>query len=57
MTKPCTGRCRLLAAIICFALDIVTTEVCRCDPHTQDFQALKGVPGHAVTEADLVVPL
>lgn len=36
--------------IICFALDIVTTEVCRCDPHTQDFQALTGVPGHAVPE-------
>lgn len=43
-------RCRLLAVIICFALDIVTTEVCRCDPHTQDFQALTGVPGHAVLE-------
>lgn len=43
-------RCRLLNVIICFALDIVTTEVCRCDLHTQDFQAFKGVPGHAVTQ-------
>lgn len=42
--------CRFLAVIICFALDIVTTQVCRCDPHTQDFQALTGVPDHAVPE-------
>lgn len=24
--------------------------MCRCDPRTQDFQALTGVPGHAVPE-------
>lgn len=47
---------RLHAAVVCFALDIVTTGVCRFDPRTQEFQALTGMPGHALTSGR-VVPL
>lgn len=33
---------------------IVTTEVCRCDHHHQDFQALTSMSAHAITEMTLL---